>query len=378
MSSLLIHKIGNSFFHVDSELPEFPMFLGDFWVDIERDKFQLNRYAGSSGREYLFSDVTIQVDNGSIETFTTKDGLTNRLKEISYPGVKNFSSGGATPTLSQVLLQGDRTTKSIGGDPTYSFIVSDKAKHIVSDGDCIYTLDGSLAFTQNTVLKFSNPLGKMTLAVSNGSVVYKSGEVIVDPVIIGSNCKGILTCTDSAANTWVLTVEVDRVEPRKYRALLSQENTVISSGTIEVGKRYIIYQYNAGDDFTNVGGSNSANTDFIATDTTPTDWTNGSVLIDVALSLPTEFQRRENTMGFEPDWQYTPYGTYGFPMTGIDLNKVDCFIGGSKINSTSFFRTAINQDFDFNLYSYSFDGLGGIVYQDGLLFRTELTIIINP
>ena len=72
MSSLLIHKIGNSFFHVDSLLTEFPMFLGDFWADIENDKFQLNRYAGSSGREYNFTDVTIQVDSGSIENFTAE------------------------------------------------------------------------------------------------------------------------------------------------------------------------------------------------------------------------------------------------------------------------------------------------------------------
>lgn len=55
--------------------------------------------------------------------------------------------------------------------------------------------------------------------------------------------------------------------------------TTASSGTLTVGKRYKITTFVTGDDFTNVGASaNTEGTIFVATGTTPTTWTNSSVL----------------------------------------------------------------------------------------------------
>lgn len=51
-----------------------------------------------------------------------------------------------------------------------------------------------------------------------------------------------------------------------------------TSGALVVGQKYYISDYNAGDDFTNVGGSNVTGTIFTATGTTPTTYTNGSTL----------------------------------------------------------------------------------------------------
>jgi len=52
-----------------------------------------------------------------------------------------------------------------------------------------------------------------------------------------------------------------------------------TSGTLTVGLTYVIGVFETGDDFANVGaGSNATGVEFIATGTTPTDWSNGSLL----------------------------------------------------------------------------------------------------
>lgn len=58
--------------------------------------------------------------------------------------------------------------------------------------------------------------------------------------------------------------------------------TVLTSGTLTIGKKYRIDTYVTGDDFTNVGASsNASGVEFTATGTTPTTWTNASSLRQV-------------------------------------------------------------------------------------------------
>lgn len=57
--------------------------------------------------------------------------------------------------------------------------------------------------------------------------------------------------------------------------------TELTSGTLVVGKTYYIQNWITADDFANVGGANVDGTTFIATGTTPTTWTNSSVLIAI-------------------------------------------------------------------------------------------------
>jgi len=64
--------------------------------------------------------------------------------------------------------------------------------------------------------------------------------------------------------------------------------TPITSGTLEIGKNYIIDTYVAGDDFTNVGGTNVSGSEFIATGDTPTTWANGSSLRRTGATLALE------------------------------------------------------------------------------------------
>jgi hypothetical protein len=70
----------------------------------------------------------------------------------------------------------------------------------------------------------------------------------------------------------------------QYRARLAK----LTSGSLIVGQKYLIHDFNASDDFTNVGaGSNAAGVIFTATGTTPTTWTNSSVLYQI--ELPSNF-----------------------------------------------------------------------------------------
>jgi hypothetical protein len=70
----------------------------------------------------------------------------------------------------------------------------------------------------------------------------------------------------------------------------------LMAGTLTSGKLYRIITYVSGDDFTNLGGTNVTGNEFVTTGTTPTDWSNGSSLIqigctadyDLSFSNPTQ------------------------------------------------------------------------------------------
>ena len=57
--------------------------------------------------------------------------------------------------------------------------------------------------------------------------------------------------------------------------------TPLLSGTLEIGKTYRIVDWITADDFTNVGGTNVDGNEFVATGTTPTTWTNSSILVQI-------------------------------------------------------------------------------------------------
>jgi len=68
--------------------------------------------------------------------------------------------------------------------------------------------------------------------------------------------------------------------------LRGANQTTLTSGTLLYGKRYRIDNYVTGDDFTNVGASsNATGVEFVATGTTPANWTNGSSLRQIGCVL---------------------------------------------------------------------------------------------
>lgn len=68
--------------------------------------------------------------------------------------------------------------------------------------------------------------------------------------------------------------------------LNSSFSTPDIGGVFTIGEMYYIQQYMPGDDFTNVGAAvNTSQQVFIATGVTPTDWTNGSRIINIPQSI---------------------------------------------------------------------------------------------
>lgn len=75
--------------------------------------------------------------------------------------------------------------------------------------------------------------------------------------------------------------------------------TVLTSGTLSIGKRYRIIDWITNDDFTNVGGANVDGTEFIATDTTPTTWTNSSTVMQIGCVLNLDKDSATETMWYD-------------------------------------------------------------------------------
>jgi len=102
---------------------------------------------------------------------------------------------------------------------------------------------------------------------------------------------------------------------KTYKALLTQTGplggTDISAFNYNfiIGETYAIVSYSAGDDFSNIadlqsGTMNNSGCVFIATGTTPTDWSNGSSLGSQGDLLVNVL---ENSLGFNLDWSAPAY-----------------------------------------------------------------------
>lgn len=116
-----------------------------------------------------------------------------------------------------------------------------------------------------------------------------------------------------------------RFDPKVYKALISQSNVEQTSGTLTEGKVYYISDYKAGDDFTNVGAaSNETGVTFTATGDTPTVYSNGSTLVDVAASAPVETVL-EDTTGVATTFEWDTEGYYWW------LVKTDIFTENKTI-----------------------------------------------
>jgi len=98
-----------------------------------------------------------------------------------------------------------------------------------------------------------------------------------------------------------------------YTALLTQTGeddplTILIPEPLVIGRSYLISEYQSGDDFINVGApSNATDVWFVATGTTPNNWTNGSYLFfDGGAPVSTVL---ENTIG-NIWFTYVGVGTY--------------------------------------------------------------------
>lgn len=84
-----------------------------------------------------------------------------------------------------------------------------------------------------------------------------------------------------------------------------------TSGTVVSGAKYKIVTFATSDDFTNIGGTNVTGNVFVASGTTPTTWTHGSVLSPVAAGNASVEREAEGQylIAFQGDMANTAMGT---------------------------------------------------------------------
>ena len=95
---------------------------------------------------------------------------------------------------------------------------------------------------------------------------------------------------------------------KSYVADLHQYTVSTTSGLLVVGREYVIFTLELGDNFTNVGFVH-VGTSFIATGTTPTVWTNNTVVVDTVASAPVATTLLNNT-GVTFTYEYLFKGVY--------------------------------------------------------------------
>ncbi|MCB1712245.1 MAG: hypothetical protein KDH96_07155 [Candidatus Riesia sp.] len=139
-----------------------------------------------------------------------------------------------------------------------------------------------------------------TFTRRNGFVVWRNGTAELPDAstaeITSRGAKAVPTVEWVQANTSAPAYST-------YTALVTVNNEVSqTSGVLEVGKEYIIPLLVIGDDFSNVGYTSDL-TPFIATGTTPTNWSNGTEVINLTDSAPTVVELENNT-GETFDWVY--------------------------------------------------------------------------
>ncbi|HBG71430.1 MAG: hypothetical protein A2W93_14355 [Bacteroidetes bacterium GWF2_43_63] len=133
------------------------------------------------------------------------------------------------------------------------------------------------------------------------------------PITVASGTVVMFSCNTNG--NWVSTslydinhiynaINTAKTEARPFVAYVASivDTALISttSGVIVVGKTYQIDSLVAGDDFANVGYV-SAGVPFVATDTTPTVWTNSTEVFNVTDSIPVA-TIINNTLSAPPVW----------------------------------------------------------------------------
>jgi len=158
---------------------------------------------------------------------------------------------------------------------------------------------------------------------------------------------------------------------REYTALLSETGYSATSGALISGQTYYIASYVAGDDFANVGGTNVTGNTFVASGTTPTTWTNSSILVSVGISAPA-VTLLTNGLSAAIVWTYSAVGTYIGTLTGAFTE-----------NKTVFSHPPLGNDKAVTLEWTSADVITLKTYDsgvltDGLLVKFPLTIKVYP
>ncbi len=135
--------------------------------------------------------------------------------------------------------------------------------------------DGQLSTSQAKIIDAYNFDVRRVLQPDNTGVVTKTEFGFSFPAANHALIEKAYFQTDAVVATTPVRIRV-----------WAPTDTILTSGTLLVGKKYLISNYVAGDDFTNVGAAyNVTGVVFEATGTTPTTWTNSSGITFLSLTF---------------------------------------------------------------------------------------------
>lgn len=217
--------------------------------------FEVNSFASS---QRLFSDY-INDSNVKIQIEIATD---KSLKLILCDGSFTNASQYTTPPI---LKTGRR----------FSVCVS----RLAGIGVSVYLNGKKVSVTEPTLFGSGAP---EVIGSSGGNIAI--GRF---PSISNSNLLGEIYRA-KVFNRALTATEIKQVSNGQYLGFADYGASGVAqtSGTLTIGKRYIISDYIAGDDFTNVGAAANATGEvFIATGTTPTTWANLSGITQQGLVL---------------------------------------------------------------------------------------------
>jgi hypothetical protein len=180
-------------------------------------------------------------------------------------------------TFYGAVADGNRTGFSVPGNTSGS-----GSGRIIPLSDLGLNLDfGSSSTSQRWGTIYSLNVDTSTSLSSVRHIVGSPNSDQSAIFLVNSTTQGVLmprmtTAQRDAIATPSVSLLIYNTTTNKYE----YNNTPLqTSGLLTIGKVYHIYDYNVGDDFTNVGAASNATGEiFTATGTTPTTWTNGSSL----------------------------------------------------------------------------------------------------
>lgn len=129
----------------------------------------------------------------------------------------------------------------------------------------------------------------------------------------------------------------DLYDCKKLAGNISQVTVSAITGLLIPGNKYIVYQLNDGDDFSNVGYV-STGVIFTATGTTPRVWSSLSIVIDCTLSIPILSTVGTNSIG---NIVWTPYSYAVYRGTLAGAFKSPTFF--SSLNSTTIYAPILTR-----------------------------------
>ncbi len=396
--------------------PEFK--AGDFYLqkDILNDPIALFIFDGFVWQNVTASfslDITGLIVEGDNITITGSGTLLD-------PYVINVSGGLTTPNLQEVtdvgnvVIDGSGNTTTIygggidiNGSTNKQTSITDGVVSVVDadtgDGTEI-THNGGLSLNQNGISKVSSlkasnitddrlnemPDANGTLVVSvNGEVADSEGNIVISAGSTNlSNTPSptkitLHSSTETDSGTDLPLADgtnaglMPPIKSKVYTALISQSGSsdpqTMTSGTLTVGVTYQITDYISGDDFTNCGAPSNANgVFFVATNDTPTVWSNSSEL-SYDNGAPV-VKVLENTIG-NIWFTYTDVGSYIICSDGLfstnTINNLDQTMNICKITDIVYF-SYINVSSSDSLEFATIDN--SLTQQDGLLFEKVLKI----